>query len=111
LDEAANQGIRLLDTADAYGDAIDLIGDYHRSRNFNFGILSKFKKECVGSLRKTLEMSLSKLNVPRLNVYSFHSAQDFFNFPSITDELFRLKQDGLIEKLVFPFIQTKSWSG
>ena len=99
LDEAALQGINLLDTADAYGNAVEIIGKFHQTHNHKFDVLSKFKNVDPKDLKETAEKSLEKLNISSFKVYSYHSSLDYFKQPNLQDELHKLKQDGLTEKV------------
>lgn len=52
LDTAKEHNIETLDTADAYGNAIEIISLYHQQRHFKFKILSKFKEVIPGKLEE-----------------------------------------------------------
>jgi uncharacterized protein len=99
LDVANENGICFLDTADAYGDSISLIGRYHRTRNNQFKILSKFKNVKQGELIQIVNDSLSKLNILQFEVYSYHSFDDYSNNKSVINDLIELKSSGLIKKI------------
>lgn len=99
LDVATEQNIHSLDTANAYGDAIELIGSYHNKRNHRFKILSKFKNAKEGELQDLTQNSLDKLQVPNFEVYSYHSFENYIKHPYLRDELLTLKNKGLINKI------------
>jgi uncharacterized protein len=99
LDEASKQGIDCLDTADAYGNAIELIGQYHQSRNNRFKMLSKFKGIHAGQLNSQVKNALNVLHVSSFEVYSYHSFADYLNQSYLKDELQTLKNQGLIKKI------------
>lgn len=98
LNLAYEAGIRVLDTADAYGDALNVIGAYHKSCSKRFLVNTKFTKsnERVGS---QLSNALSILNIEKVNTYFFHRFQDFIEFPELSDELVDLKKRYLINKI------------
>jgi aryl-alcohol dehydrogenase-like predicted oxidoreductase len=99
LDEAYLQGIQSLDTADAYGNAINIIGNYHLKRNNTFKILSKFNGIEKGELKQNAKKTLEKLHIPAFEVYSYHSFSSYSDRPYLMDELLLLKQLGLIKKI------------
>ena len=90
LDQAAELGINLLDTAECYGDHLSesLIGDYlsrhDRSRwivatkfghHFN-RFLDRAEEFSAADVRKQLEASLQALRVDTIDLYQFHSGSD-----------------------------------
>jgi myo-inositol catabolism protein IolS len=90
LDQAAESGINLIDTAECYGDHLSerLIGDYlkrhDRSRwivatkfghHFN-GFMNRDDQFSVKQVLKQLEDSLSALQVETIDLYQFHSGSD-----------------------------------
>lgn len=99
LDYAFENSIECLDTADAYGDAIQIIGKYHSLRDRRFKLLSKFKGIKPGGLKEQAIRSLQILSIDSFEVYSFHSYKDYVENPTITEELYALKQSGLIKKV------------
>lgn len=98
LDTAWEHGIKTLDTADAYGDAIEQIGNYHRARTHRFNILSKFKGAKPGEIEGLARVSLEKLDISCFGVYSYHSMADYQAYPHIKQELLELKDKGLVQK-------------
>jgi aryl-alcohol dehydrogenase-like predicted oxidoreductase len=98
LDTAWENNIAYLDTADAYGDAIQIIGKYHNLRNHRFKILSKFKEVKLGHLKEKAIIALNYLHVDYLEVYSFHSFNDFLASEYLCKELLSLKEEKLIIK-------------
>ena len=53
LDYASQNEIKILDTADTYGSATELLGNYNNSNSSRFLINTKFKKSDL-SLKKQL---------------------------------------------------------
>lgn len=98
LDLACEKNIESLDTADAYGDAIERIGHYHKNSNQRFKILSKFKFVDNLSLIDHVNFSLEKLKIPYFEVYSYHSCSDYVDHPDLKYKLCLLKSKGLIKK-------------
>lgn len=99
LDEARRSGIERLDTADAYGDAVDVIGKYHLSHNA-FKILSKFSFSDNGKdVVKKAENALKILGINAFDVYSYHSFKDFINNHESQEILVKLKEQKFINKI------------
>jgi aryl-alcohol dehydrogenase-like predicted oxidoreductase len=99
LDTAYKNGIIYIDTADAYGNAIELIGEYHRTRNYRFSVYGKFKSVRENEIETIVKNSLEKLHIDSYTVYSYHSYNEFVEKPYLLDELCRLKNAGLIKKI------------
>lgn len=101
LNTAYYNGIHILDTADAYGDATSIIGAYHDLNEHQFDIVTKFKtgysnlKDLNGQINKSLE----QLKVNSLFGYLYHSYADFKEHPKTLRELLQLKTKGKIKHL------------
>ena len=98
LDYAHSQGVGTLDTADAYGNASEVIGNYTANTTNEFDINTKFK-EGDFSLENQLDDSLTKLSKDAVNVYFYHSFHDFINQPKLKVQLLDLKEKGCIKKI------------
>ncbi len=78
LSYAYEKGIRYLDTAELYGDAHNLIGEYHRlNPDKKFGIITKFPHEFDGELDSKINLYLNQLNVNNLSAILFHSFDSY----------------------------------
>ena len=100
LDAAIASGITTLDTAPAYGDAIQVIGKYHQIRKSRFAIISKFHASNASkNISKELGDSLEILQIPFIDVYLFHSYQDYLENPSALECLIQEKERGRIKKI------------
>lgn len=99
LDLASELDIETLETANAYGNAIELIGLYHQHKNNLFKILSKFKNVKAGKLYDLTQHSLDKLHIPYFDVYSYHSFDNYIKNTYLADELLSLKSKGIIKKI------------
>jgi len=98
LDYAASHGIEILDTADAYGNATELLGKYNRMNTNRFRINTKFK--CNNeSLEAQLSETLELLNTNSINTYFYHSFLDFEQHPELLTFLVDLKKKKRIEKI------------
>ena len=102
LDEAYKEGVKFLDTAEAYGDAHEVIGNYHKKSGNKFRIITKFsstKTDLPANFSKRVEQHLVDLNVETLYCYMFHSFDDFkIHYKENASEIFQLKEAGVIEK-------------
>lgn len=98
LDLANRHSVSILDTADAYGDAIRVIGVYlSRNPQSKFEIINKFIDDNT-SLSDKLERSLQQLRAESLYGYMFHRFSDYASGKFIKD-LQRLKKKGKIQKI------------
>lgn len=78
LDSAYNSNITILDTAAAYGNAEERIGNYIKSRSDKtFKIITKFNLKQGDTPLESLEKSLSNLKVNQVDTIMFHSFEDF----------------------------------
>ena len=103
LKTAYSSGVRFLDTAEAYGNAIEMIGLYHKDQSSFFEIISKFGAINVETdLKKNITESLHKLNVSSIYAYLFHSPADLQqlnSFPKLVSQLQNIKKEGLVKKI------------
>lgn len=101
LKVAYNSGIRVLDTAEAYGNAHQLIGDYHnKQNNFKFKIITKFPHHIKHNLIKSKVIDyLDIMYVKTLDVIMFHSFDSFKSNYNALKTLNELKSDGLINNI------------
>ena len=98
---AYNSGIRILDTAEAYGNAHKLIGDFHnKNDNLKFKIITKFPHKIKLSLigTKIIEY-LDLLHVKTLDIIMFHSFESFQSNYKALNSLNELKSNGLINNV------------
>lgn len=100
LEFAYANNIDVLDTADAYGNASELIGEFHTVRNDKFNVITKFKNTGeTFSIENWLALTLNRLNVPSLFACMFHSIDDYFNNPKLLNDLISFYQKGLIKNI------------
>jgi len=91
LDIAYANGIRLLDTAEAYGDAIEKIAHYHQTKA-KFEIISKFLHP--GDILKPLRQSLKRLSISSYHTVLAHKSQDLFFNAKVQHDLLEMKHSG-----------------
>lgn len=103
LDEAFEKGIRLLDSAEAYGDAHELIGSYHALSQNKFDLITKYsssRRDLPEDLIARVKFDIQTLNCTCLYAYMFHSFTDFKTyFETFKGGIEQLKKEGLIKKM------------
>lgn len=97
LTYAFENGIRLLDSAEAYGDALNVIGSYIRNEPQRFEIISKF---VVGSEspKDRVEKWLETLRADHLYAYLYHRFEDYLSGKCRSD-LLALKAENKIHRI------------
>ncbi|MCA5004084.1 aldo/keto reductase [Sphingobacterium bovistauri] len=74
---ARSKGILTLDTASAYGDAEEKIGNYHSSAETSFDVITKFDKLFDLGWEESIQLSLKKIKVPIVEAAMFHSFSSY----------------------------------
>lgn len=79
LENAYDQGIRYLDTARAYGESLEVIGDYHSKKlDKKFKVFSKFMlKDLKESSQKLVEEQCRIMNVSNIQGIYFHKFDEY----------------------------------
>ncbi len=101
LEEAFNSGITFLDTAEAYGNAHEIIGMFHRKNSSaRFNILTKLPHEFEDDIDEKVEKYLHQLQVDTLYGFSFHSFESYSrSIKDVSRKLRELKERGKINKI------------
>ena len=99
LDRAHAAGIELLDSAEGYGDALAVIGQYHAARAHRFAVISKFKINAETNLEQAVRQTITTLQIDALWGYMYHNFDDYLAQPNTLTDLVRLKQQGLIARI------------
>lgn len=110
LDYAFRAGVDTIDTASAYGDSENLIGEFVGKNKCTFKIISKFSysgSETEKGVEDILHSSLSRLKADRIYGYLVHKFEDFLKNNALWDTLIGLKKKGLIEKIGFSIYTTE----
>lgn len=99
--KAYTSGIRTLDTAEAYGNAHQVIGEFHRSNpNHKFNIVTKMPHTIDGhSIENKIKEYLNDLDVNCLEIVMFHSFDSFKSSRDTVDKLLELKSKKLINHI------------
>ena len=106
LNTAYSEGIRIVDTAQAYGDSEQVLGRLHDNR---FQIITKINPVARDprSAGVMVQESLKNLNLKGLYGLLFHSAGSAIDNPKIVSELKELQKEGIIQKLGFSVYSPK----
>lgn len=99
---AYNNGIQCLDTAEAYGNAQEVIGHFHRNSTEKFSVISKYKglsdSQPEIDFQQHFLQNLEQLQVPFLEAYLFHNFNLYQTF-SYWPALKQLQAEGYIRKI------------
>jgi aryl-alcohol dehydrogenase-like predicted oxidoreductase len=99
LSSAHKNGIELLDSASAYGDAEEVLGGNNLS---NFKVVSKFLPPSEGQkVINQLRKSLQNLGLNQIYGYLAHRPMELLNHPEQWKELKRFKAEGTVKKIGF----------
>jgi aryl-alcohol dehydrogenase-like predicted oxidoreductase len=107
LDYAIENGIEVIDTARAYGEAELVLGEYFRSRGNADGlkIISKLRPNVIeedddvySTVRRELEDSLDRIGVSRLHGYLLHTPEYIYN-SEIVAALKKLKSEKMVDNI------------
>lgn len=85
LENAYDNGIRFLDTARAYGESLEVIGDYHSKKpEKKFEVFSKFMLQDILTTPEDLVIDqCSILNVDKIHGMYFHRFNDYLTSSKI----------------------------
>nr|WP_295869222.1 aldo/keto reductase [uncultured Chitinophaga sp.] len=103
LTVARENYITTLDTADDYGNAQELIAQYHQRnpQTAAFDIISKLSHNFnpSHSVEQHIKERIRLLGIPRFAAYMFHSFGMFVRHPELLNGFLALKDAGLISKI------------
>ena len=103
FDYAYNNNINFLDTAEAYGNSHEIIGNYHEASDNKFQVTTKYcsaRLDLPKNISDRINHHLKILNVNNLYCYMFHNYDDFKNYFNLFKfELLELKNRGIIKKI------------
>ena len=100
LNSAYNIGLRTLDTSSAYGTSELVLGEVLEEHPMIFRIISKYPQSLHG-VEDTLRKSLLDLRQNQLYGYLVHHFEFYRANPSLWNDMVRLKENGLIQKIGF----------
>lgn len=90
LEYAYDQGIEILDSAEAYGNAHEVIGSFHKNNpKRTFEIITKLPHQFDADINEKVNTYLKDLQVSQLHALLFHSfssyKENIHNFKVLTD--------------------------
>lgn len=101
LDWAVNNGIKSFDTASAYGNAENVLGEFGIGQ-YPVKVISKLKSDSRIDISKEIqhevEKSLRRLKLQNLDGYLLHDAKDFYS-KDIMIGLINCKEKGLVKNI------------
>ena len=98
LEYAYNQGIQILDSAEAYGNAHKVIGSFHNKYpNKTFEVITKLPHQFNADINDKVNTYLSDLEVNQLHALLFHSFSSYKENSNNFHVLHDLKAKGKIK--------------
>lgn len=98
--KAFELGIDTLDTAEAYGNVHEVIGDFHKlNPNSIFNIITKVPHENIENIEDRISTYLKILNVDHLEVLMFHSFDSYNSNKKSITILNDLKKQAIINHI------------
>jgi aryl-alcohol dehydrogenase-like predicted oxidoreductase len=99
--KAFNLGIDTLDTAEVYGDAHVVIGDFHKKYpQIKFNVNTKVPSDIhIEEIEQRIFKYLFDLNVSFINVLMFHSYEIYKKNKKVISVLEKLKSEGFIKHI------------
>lgn len=105
LNAAKAHGMKYIDTASAYGNSEEMLGNNDLSC---FKIVSKFMSPSLGSrISHQLDQSLDKFNLDSIYGYLAHRPRQVLEYPEQWKELQGFKDQGTVEKIGFSLNEPK----
>lgn len=101
LETAFDNGLRILDTAESYGNSQEVIGEFHKKYpTKKFKVITKIaanhsvtKLSFIDNIKKNCEI----LGVEKLHGFMFHNYSSFIQNKEFYEELLKAKELGLIQ--------------
>ena len=101
LNYSYNNGVRDIDTAEIYGDSINIIGEFHeKNPDKKFNIFSKVSSKIEDfDYSKNILLNIHRLNISEFEGYMIHNYELFKKNKKIYTYILDAKQSGLIKKI------------
>jgi aryl-alcohol dehydrogenase-like predicted oxidoreductase len=100
LEYAQEKGIEILDSAEAYGNAHQVIGEYHRiNPEKKFKVISKLPNQLDSEIGRKVDAYLAELRIGQLYAILFHSFTSYIQNKDNFDELIRIKRENKIKHI------------
>jgi aryl-alcohol dehydrogenase-like predicted oxidoreductase len=99
LEYGRQNNIHILDTAAAYGNSHQIIGEFHKNlmEKDKYKIITKLQVNQRKEIRQTILSFLEELQVNKLHAVLFHSFKSFRENKMNMESLTTLKKEGLID--------------
>lgn len=98
LNFAFNAGIKCLDTAEAYGNAHEVIGNFHEQYpSSSFDVITKLPHFLDDQILTKVNKYIEDLKVEKLKALLFHSFDTYTQNKKVVLELEALKEQGKVE--------------
>lgn len=106
LELAYDSGVRILDTAMAYGNAEERIAEFSNNK---FNIISKISGvSSPFEFKYALEASLRRLKANNIYGYIFHNANDLIKFPELWEDLVQARDvKKIVKKIGYSLYSTE----
>lgn len=100
LETAYNSGIQMLDTAESYGTAHEVIGMFHMAHPSKiFNVITKLPHYIDGKIVEKVERYFRELNIDKLHGLLFHSFESYNQNVTAISFLKDLKKNNQIENI------------
>jgi uncharacterized protein len=101
LNKAYESGIKFLDTAQVYGEAHKVIGEFHKTNpTTKFKINTKIPSNIdLNKVEFTIENYLKDMRVDNIETLMFHSFNSYSEGSEILNKLISLKNKGIIKNI------------
>ena len=110
LEYAHKEGIDTLDTAYAYGDSEQIIGEFISKAGYLFNIISKLpdlKDYNILEADRFCSETLKRLRQPKIYGYLTHRFDNILMYKGLLDKLESLKQKGFVQKVGVSLYKTE----
>ena len=108
LTYAFENGINIIDTAAAYGEAETILGAYNREcgklkdvkviSKLRPNVIDKTEKDIFGVVKGELEISLKRMELNKIDGYLLHTPEYIYN-SDIVEAMIRIKHEGMIDNI------------
>lgn len=103
LDYAFDNKIKFLDTAESYGNVIELLASFFKQNpGKSFRIFSKLDLKDPKTIKDTkshIKSVLARMNIETIHGYMIHNYSELKKFPEVFNNLIELKKSGLINNV------------
>jgi len=98
---AHHNGVKMIDTAPAYGLAQARISTICNKNSLSFRYISKIPPCAPSELRSIALQTLEQLNTPNLDTLLLHDFQAYIQQPGLWGELLRLREENITRRIGF----------